>query len=138
MLEPQSAQLITQRGIDGDRSANKPGRSRQVTLIQAEHLPTIASFLGVDRVEPSLLRRNLVVSRLNVLSLRRARFRIGEALLEGTGHCHPCSRLEATLGFGGYNATRGLAGITARVLEGAAIHVGDDVVLLDSPPDGGH
>jgi MOSC domain-containing protein YiiM len=136
MVELQSATLIAQRGIEGDRAAQRVGRSRQVTLIQAEHLATLASFIGAP-VKPAALRRNLMIARLNVLSLRRARFSIGEALFEGTGHCHPCSRLEETLGFGGYNASRGLAGITARVLEGGLIRLGDPVVLLESPADGG-
>jgi len=137
LLEPQNAELVTQRGLLGDRAQLKPGRSRQVTLVQAEHLFSIASFLGRERVHPRELRRNLLVSKINILSLRRARFRIGTALLEGTGHCHPCSRLEETLGFGGYNAARGLAGITARVLQGASIMLGDPVTLVDPQPEEG-
>lgn len=137
MLEPQTAVLLTERGLEGDRASVKPGRSRQVTLIQAEHLPTIAAFLRQARVEPNQLRRNLLVSGINLLCLRRARFSIGEALLEGTGHAHPCSRLEETLGHGGYNAVRGLGGITARVLQGAPIHVGDEVRLIQAAPEDG-
>lgn len=131
MLEPDSAELLTQRGIAGDRSSGKTGGARQVTLIQAEHLPTIAAFLDRDPLSPALLRRNLVVSGINVLSLRLATFRIGQSILQGTGHCHPCSRLEESLGFGGYNAARGLGGITARVLEGAQIRLGDAVELVE-------
>ncbi|HEY6728799.1 MAG TPA: MOSC domain-containing protein [Polyangiaceae bacterium] len=130
MLEPESAELLTQRGLAGDRASGKTGGARQVTLIQAEHLRTIAAFLEREPLSPSMLRRNLALSGINVLSLRLATFRIGQAVLQGTGHCHPCSRLEESLGFGGYNATRGLGGITARVLEGAQIRIGDRVELL--------
>ncbi|MFT3926659.1 MAG: MOSC domain-containing protein [Myxococcales bacterium] len=121
----ESAELLTQRGLVGDRAAERSGGKRQVTLIQAEHLPTIAALCGRSTVDPLLLRRNLVIEGFSVLSLRARRFRLGGALLEGTGTCDPCSRMEEVLGTGGYNATRGHGGITARVLEGGPIRIGD-------------
>lgn len=103
-----------------------PGR-RQVTLIQAEHLPVVAALAGLKEAAPELLRRNLVISGLSLLALKDARFQIGEVILEGTGECHPCSRMEETLGEGGYNAVRGHGGLTARVIRGGVIRVGDEV-----------
>jgi MOSC domain-containing protein YiiM len=120
---------VAGRGLVGDHY--RPGRkaSRQVTLLQAEHLPVIASLLGRGPPDPALLRRNLVVSGVNLLALKGRRFRVGDVLLEGTGYCHPCSRMEEALGYGGYNAMRGHGGLNARVLEGGTIRVGDRVVV---------
>jgi MOSC domain-containing protein YiiM len=115
------------RGLTGDRFSGGASSKRQVTLIQAEHLPVIAQLLGRDRIDPALLRRNIVVGGINLLSLNGAQFRIGDVLLEGTGPCHPCSRMEETFGPGGYSAVRGHGGITARVLDGGIIRVGDPV-----------
>ena len=118
------------RGLAGDRRAERapdPDARRQVTLVQAEHLEVVARLLGRDDVDPALLRRNLVVSSLNLLALKDARFRVGEVELEGTGPCHPCSRMEEALGPGGYNAVRGHGGITARVLTAGEVRVGDPV-----------
>lgn len=117
------------RGLTGDRFAGGASSKRQVTLIQAEHLPVIAQLLGRDRVDPALLRRNIVVSGINLLALNGAQFAIGGAVMEGAGPCHPCSRMEEAFGAGGYNAVRGHGGITARVIAGGVIRVGDAVVF---------
>ncbi|MBI3347252.1 MAG: MOSC domain-containing protein [Burkholderiales bacterium] len=104
--------------------------TRQVTLIQQEHLPLIAAFARSGAIDPVGLRRNLVVSGINLLSLKNARLRVGAALLQIVGPCQPCSRMEEVIGPGGYAAMRGHGGMTARVLEGGAIEVGDAVVAL--------
>jgi MOSC domain-containing protein YiiM len=76
------------------------------------------------------LRRNLVVSGVNLLALKGRRFLVGEAMLEGTGPCHPCSRMEEALGPGGLNAMRGHGGLNARVLQGGLIRLGAAVWVL--------
>ncbi len=126
MRAETAAMLEAGRGLVGDRYANACG-ARQVTLVAAESLAAIASHLGRDAVAPNELRRNIVVRGLNLLALKGRRFRIGAALLEASGECHPCSRMEEILGTGGYNAVRGLGGLTARVIEGGPIGVGDAV-----------
>jgi MOSC domain-containing protein YiiM len=68
-----------------------------------------------------------VVKGINLLALKGKQFSIGEALLEYTGDCHPCSLMEESLGTGGYNAMRGLGGITAKIIKGGKISI-DDVV----------
>jgi len=126
----ESARAEAGRGLIGDRYAESPGTKRQVTLIQAEHLPLIAALTGHASVSPEWLRRNLVISGINLLALKDRRFHIGAVQLEGTGLCHPCSRMEAVLGPGGYNVMRGHGGITASVIEGGEMHVGDQVLCL--------
>jgi len=123
----ETAQLIVDAGIDGDHRVARGGGKRQVTLIQQEHLGAIAALAGLDAVDPALLRRNLVVSGISLAALRDRCFRIGDAVLEGTGECQPCSRMEENLGPGGYNAVRGHGGITARVLQTGRVRIGDTV-----------
>ena len=117
-------------GLVGDHYSGKGEGKRQVTLINEEHVAAIASMLGRAEVGPALLRRNIVVKGINLLALKDKTFRIGEAMLETTGLCHPCSRMEENLGPGGYNAVRGHGGITARVLQAGIIRVGDRVEVV--------
>lgn len=127
------------RGLEGDRSAARPpsrpgGSKRQITLIQAEHLQVMAALLKRADIDPALLRRNVVVSGLNLIASKGLfkdqpmLLRLGDrVLLEMTGPCEPCSKMEAILGHGGYNAMRGHGGMTARVIRGGLIRAGDEV-----------
>lgn len=116
-------------GIDGDyHSKKKPGGNRQVTLIQAEHFSVIAQSVCRGSLSPDLFRRNIVVSDIDLAALIGHRFRIGEALLEGTGPCTPCSRMDENLGPGGRLAMKGLGGLTAKVIEPGRIAIGDLLV----------
>ncbi|BAO92299.1 MOSC domain-containing protein [Caballeronia cordobensis] len=123
----ESALALAGAGLDGDHYSRRDG-SRQVTLIQAESLRAIASHLGLEEVSPGGLRRNIVTSGINLNALKDRRFRIGDAVLEASGECHPCSRMEETFGVGGYNAVRGFGGITARVIEGGTIALANAIV----------
>lgn len=128
----ESARVEVASGLVGDHHATSGQTSqRQVTLIQAEHLPVIASLCQLESIDPKLLRRNLVVSGINLLSLKKRRFRVGDATLEGTGPCAPCSLMEKNLGPGGYQAMRGHGGITAIVHEAGTINVGDQIQVFD-------
>ncbi|MGR9036580.1 MAG: MOSC domain-containing protein, partial [Gammaproteobacteria bacterium] len=118
--------------LAGDRYQG--GGTRQETLLQWEHLSVLTSLTSRP-VTPELLRRNLVVKGINLLALKDRQFTIGQAVFQTTGLCHPCSRMEQTLGFGGYNAMRGHGGLTAVILEGGLIRLNDSVIALPKDAD---
>ena len=129
MKAVDAAEAVTGKGLVGDRYVGASGK-RGITLVQAEHLPVIAALVGQPRIAAATLRRNLVVAGIPLVALKDRRFRIGEVLLEGTGPCDPCSRMEDALGAGGYNAMRGHGGICARIVEGGVIRPGDRVEAI--------
>jgi MOSC domain-containing protein YiiM len=131
LAEVAQAELTPEAGLVGDHYRSRTTGNRHLTLIGAEDLHAIAAFLGRAEVSPGDLRRNVVTEGVNLLALKDRRFQFGEAVLEVTGECHPCSRMEVILGPGGYNAVRGRGGITARVVQGGAVRLGDALVRLD-------
>ena len=127
MLEVDVVEAKVGGGLTGDRYKGGSGK-RDVTLLQAEHLPAIAALAGRADIAPMLLRRNLLVAGIPLIALKGKRFMIGDVLLEGTGPCDPCSRMEDVLGPGGYNAMRGMGGLTARILGSGTMRIGQAVV----------
>jgi len=137
-LSVEAVEALAGHGLAGDRSAagagsGPGGGKRQVTLIQAEHLALIALWSRHGEIDPAALRRNLVVAGINLVAARSPfadrplRLRLGaDVVLELTGPCDPCSRMEEALGSGGYNAMRGHGGMTARVISGGRLQRGDE------------
>ncbi len=140
-VEVDQVTALAGKGLEGDRRAERVPRAapspRQVTLVQAEHLAVVGELLERDGpVDAALLRRNLVVRGIPLLALKGLRFSIGEVVLEGTGACHPCSRMEEALGTGGYQAMRGHGGLTATIVTGGTVRTGSEVTALGPSPDG--
>ena len=121
---------IAGKGLQGDRYASGSGK-RGITLIQAEHLSVIAALSGHEKIAPATLRRNMVVSGIPLIALIGKKFRIGDAIFEGTDTCDPCERMEAALGPGAYNAMLGHGGLCARILLGGKISIGDSLVPIN-------
>ncbi|MEQ1637530.1 MAG: MOSC domain-containing protein [Methylococcales bacterium] len=101
MLSVSGALADERKGLLGDRYNGSSG-SRHLSLIQWEHLAVLESLTGRG-ICPELLRRNLVIKGINLLALKNQRISIGKAIVEVTGYCHPCSKMESKLGAGGYN-----------------------------------
>jgi len=130
MKSLESVDVCLENGLVGDRFTGSAGAKRQVTLIQKEHLSVIQAILDCDEIHPETLRRNILVSGINLQSLKNKKFSIGQVVLLGTGNCPPCSKMETALGPGGYNSMRGHGGLTASVVTEGKISVGDKVKLL--------
>jgi len=116
---------IVETGLVGDRQAR--ANQRSVTLLQAEHVPVIAALAHRASLNPSRLRRNLLVSGLNLSAMRGRVLALGSVEIEVTGPCAPCSRMEEALGAGGYTAMRGHGGVTACVRRPGSCAIGDPV-----------
>lgn len=81
-----------------------------------------------------------MVSGINLLAAKSLfkdqtmQLKIGEVVLEITGPCEPCSKMETAFGKGAYNAMRGHGGVTAKVMIGGALSVNDAVICRVAEP----
>jgi MOSC domain-containing protein YiiM len=118
---PES-QIVTNWGLDGDRKARADSK-RQVYLVDEGTLESVD-------LQPGDLNENLTVRGMDVNQLQAGqRVRIGDALLEITGPCTVCGVLEDVRP-GLKEALRGRRGVLARVIEGGAARVGDELKVL--------
>jgi MOSC domain-containing protein YiiM len=124
-------------GLEGDRYALQTGRysadgksERQITLIEAEEIETLAAGSGIS-LAPGESRRNITTRgiRLNVLVGRR--FRIGDVECEGVRLCEPCQDLQDLLGKPVLVPLVHRAGLRATIVTSGEIALGDEVVVVD-------
>jgi MOSC domain-containing protein YiiM len=99
-----------------------------VILLAAEDWAEAQSELGGEPSPWTLRRANLLVSGIALPREPGALLRIGAALVEITGECDPCRRMDEQR----QNLRAALTpdwrgGRTARMLEGALLRVGDPV-----------
>ncbi|MFD1588829.1 MOSC domain-containing protein [Halorientalis brevis] len=130
-------EAIEARGLDGDRYARGTGYYSgfdecEVTLIEAEAIETIKEDAGID-LRDGRHRRNVVTRSVDVHELLDVRFRIGDALFEGTRPRPPCAHVEEVAAEEGVarSLTEGRGGICARVVESGVIAVGDEIEAIE-------
>ena len=132
MERVEEVRTIEGCGIEGDRYCEGTGFWTgygdvcQVTLISSEDLDYIESELGIG-VANGEHRRNIVTRGVDLGSLRRKRFRVGEVLLEYDRPRPPCRHVQDLTEPGMTRALRGRGGICARVIEAGVIRARDAI-----------
>ncbi|PYT67716.1 MAG: MOSC domain-containing protein [Acidobacteria bacterium] len=122
MEELREAQILADFGLNGCSHAQSGG-TRQVLLVDRETLEAV-------ELQPGMLRESITSDGLNVNSLGTGqRLGIGEARLEVTMVCTPCSQMER-IRPGLRKELWGRRGMLCRVLAGGIIRPGDSIEKL--------
>ncbi len=120
-----SVQAIENQGLEGDRHA-RPDSARQVLLIELETLEKLD--LRAGDVKENITTRGIGLMQLPV----GTRLHIGGAVLELTGQCHPCSRMDE-IRAGLLAELGGRRGVLARVAQTGTMRVGDAITIEAAP-----
>jgi MOSC domain-containing protein YiiM len=119
-----------QGGIEGDRHI---GQRRAVTVVCTGELAAAAAEHGVDSIDGVTTRRNIVVDLDELPRQHGTRFMIGGTELEVWRDCAPCDLMNEFFGDGARQALQQRCGISATVINGGVINVGDPISFIGQP-----
>lgn len=133
MREMDTAVLVEERGIEGDRYflgtghySPRPHRDRQVTLIERETLDTLARDHNIVLL-PEESRRNFVTRGVPLAHLVGKKFRVGETVLYGGRLNVPCMYLEELLGKPVFQPLVNRSGLNCQIISGGQVRSGDPI-----------
>ena len=131
----ETALVTAAEGVHGDYrgalAATKPGRKRQVSLIEADSVAAAFTESGAA-LDWSDCRRNLLVESLRIPREPGTHVAIGDRLvIEITAECDPCERMDALHeGLCAALTPDWRGGFLGRVIADGEIAVGDEVRIL--------
>jgi MOSC domain-containing protein YiiM len=134
LIEVPRIDCVAGHGIRGDRFFDyRDNYKGQITFFSFEVFETLARHFGLTSKSPGVLRRNIVVSGIDLNNLIGEEFAVQGVRLRGTGHCKPCYWLDQAFAPGTEEFLQGNGGLRAEILSDGAIAVGDARLVLAEP-----
>jgi MOSC domain-containing protein YiiM len=123
MEEVDEVEVVVNKGFRGCIHG-RPGSKRQVSLIDRETLRKLG-------VAPGMVKENITTQGMDLQALSTGQIlRVGEqCVLEITGPCHPCARMDE-IRMGLQEKLRGQRGWLCKVNVGGRIRRGDGIEVL--------
>ena len=132
--EVTSIECVAGRGIRGDRFYDyKDNYKGQITFFSFEVFERLAAHFGLTNKSAGAVRRNVVVSGVDLNDLIGEEFSIQGVRLRGTAHCRPCYWLDQAVAPGAEQFLAGKGGLRAQILSDGVIAVGDAQLVLAAP-----
>jgi MOSC domain-containing protein YiiM len=117
IVELDEASLVAGKGIEGDRFFGwKEDYKGQITFFSHEVYQDVCASLGVTDVPPSVFRRNVIVSGIDLNSLIDQEFELQGIRFRGICECSPCHWMDEAFHPGAESALKGRGGLRARIL----------------------
>ena len=126
LLEVDRIECIAGHGIRGDRYYDyKENYQGQITFFSVEVFESLARNSGLTSTSPGVLRRNVIVSGVDLNKLIGEEFVIQGVRFRGTGHCKPCYWLDQAFGPGTERFLERNGGLRAQILTDGALAAGE-------------
>ena len=134
LVEVQQAECVAGHGIRGDRFYDyRDDYKGQITFFSLEVFDRLAAHFALTKKSAGALRRNVIVSGVELNDLIGEEFSIQGVRLRGTAHCKPCYWLDQAVAPGTEKFLQGNGGLRAQILSDGVIAVGDAQLVLSAP-----
>lgn len=133
--ERREIECVAGQGIRGDRFFDfKDDYQGQVTFFSHEVFAELAREFGLTTKSPGVLRRNVIVSGVDLNGLIGAEFELQGVQFRGTQHCKPCDWMNLGFAPGTEPFLRhGKGGLRARIVTDGRLSVGDGQLTILQP-----
>ena len=124
MIEVSELRCLAGRGIEGDRFLDyKPDYKGQITFFADEIYQELCARLDVWDKPPSVFRRNVITSGVDLNTLIAQEFEIQGIRFLGTAECSPCHWQDGAFAAGTEEALQNRGGLRAKILTDGVLRV---------------
>ncbi|PYK38937.1 MAG: molybdenum cofactor biosysynthesis protein [Verrucomicrobia bacterium] len=134
LIELVKIECAAGRGVIGDRYFDlRENYKGQVTFFSAEVFERLCAEFGISSKSAGVLRRNVIVSDVDLSSLISREFEIQGVRFARASHCAPCRWMDTVLAPGEKKFLANNGGLRAQILSNGWIKIGA-AQLIVSPP----
>jgi len=135
LIEVAEVECIAGRGLRGDRYFDfRENYKGQITFFSAEVFQRLCQHFAIADKPAGVLRRNVIVSGVDLLSLVGREFEIQGIRMLGTQHCAPCGWMNVAFAPGAEQFLKENAGLRAQILSDGLISLGEASLSIRSDP----
>ena len=125
LVEVREIECVAAHGIRGDRFYDyRDNYKGQITFFSQEVFDALGAAFPHVRKSPGVLRRNVIVSGVDLNSLIGEVFELQGVRFCGTAHCRPCYWLDQAFAPGAEAWLRGNGGLRAQILTSGWLKTG--------------
>lgn len=133
MQAVEAVECVAGKGLAGDRYfGHKPGYIGQATFFSGEVFAAACERVGANDCPPWAMRRNIMISGVDLNDLIGCVFEIGGVRFHGAEECAPCRWMDRAIGAGAREYLQGRGGLRARILGSGTLHCGRHELRLVS------
>jgi MOSC domain-containing protein YiiM len=131
LVETPQIECVAGHGIRGDRFYDyRDNYKGQITFFSFEVFERLTRHFGLTNKSAGAVRRNVIVSGVNLNDLIGEEFSVQGVRLRGTAHCKPCYWMNQAVAPGAEEFLQGNGGLRAQILSNGVVAVGDAQLVL--------